>query len=607
MKTNIHAQSGKLKAIILAAIVASTPAFAVTTTAVHYNTQPVAVSAGLPGSAKWLSFGRPSLTNDLGADWVGFWGRAGYNAGGIAYGIFDGPLGAPVQYVLSGTPVSTPDAPATIYAPSVYFTKFPDPVFGDPILDPSLSVKRGPWAVTAPVKPSIALSSGGSSSQGIWAGVGTKHRQVALRNEVITPSPRYTVASSVTPFFTPPSFAANTKIQSFTNLQMTPNGTLFFTAKLTSSGKATDSLWRYQFDLAGYNGSSSPVPPLLVIAVGETVEPDHNNLIGLIGTVTGIEALGVATDITASHGRVDATNSSIPIRYQILATNTKTYDVVAEVSPSGLVMTRMITEQSTLFYPALSYADGGLSFMGPDLAAHAKIVSTLTLLDTTPWSIPAGTKYRIANTNAPVFRPQSTNFAPDKLGLGTPFRYQGLFGGSPFSSTVSGYAGDPRVSIAFRASTDATANNVGIYSDANAPSMIMREVARKGTAPAGLSTSQYATFFNLSNMDGKGPLYEASFTGIPSGYGLWGCDPHAGNFPKGDPQLLIQKGVSTANAGGTYPTITSFQCLQPVSGSIGQRRAWTYKLNGPLMRPVLMKASFDGTLGITTGIVTATY
>ena len=567
-------KTARFPALLLSALLAGLiPADAATQTVVHYTGQLTPLSAGLPLASTWKTLGRPSLTQQ--GTWVGF--SATFATPGFGLGVFDGPSGSPFTCVLFGQNASTKLAPAVIFGPSVYFGKFFDPVFGDP--EPLVG---GKWAVISSLKTTFILANGLTCNQGLWTGIGTQHRAVAFKND-----------DAYVPLPVGNNLGVATKLSAFRNIQMTPGGTLFYTATLKDGTLTKNSLWRYQFDLAEYNLNNGIclAPSSLVLCVGQTIAPDPINFAGLTGTVLDIQALGEGTDITPSHGRVDALNNTIPIHYRLLHSSSSTiYDVSATVNAGGILTTVGMSYVDG-FYPGpgLNLVGSPQGFFGPDLPAGGAPVSTIRMLF-------GGS--RVMDRNVPAYLATSAGSAPDFIGGPSGFNYV-----TP-TSTVSGLdSSTADVSVVFKATRTAPAvlGTTGIFSNAN-PSQTMRLVANNHGLPPGFPlTAQYTAFRWLSHMDGKGPLFEATVINGTGSYGLWGCDPGSLGIG-GDAQLLLRWGDTLPLTIG-FPvgpkTIKTFDCLSKVSYSMGQRRAWSYDAAAPVVRPVITRVRFlDGTYGI---------
>ncbi len=542
MKTNIHAQSGKFKAIILAALVAAiTPASAVVTQSLIQKTGavlPISTSPKIALGAKWTDFGRPSLT-DYGQN-LGYLGSY-YGFGFKGTAIFHGPYSAPNVFVKIGDFSSDKTGASTSTSPK--FTEFKDPVFGNEQF----------WAVRAKDT---------SGASGIWAGHADKHRLIAQVGAVV---PNPTMDSRLP--------AGSTFIQ-LGQLQQVPERTLYFTATVKVSGIARKSLWRYRSTLPGsyVNGADAH----LVLIEGETRTP--------YGTVTGpvsnILALGAQTDKTSSHGRMDAITGEIPIRYTCLFAG-KLHQVVATVDTAGNVTTQLASKLA----PGLPFGlpNFGTVFSGADLPANpGNIVTGVTLTPDTGLGITPPDALRMLDTNVPLFKAVRNAFSPDSVGIALgPQKYSSFF--SPVCGYANGFTTD--VSLSFVAGLQNLAS-ASVFSNFGPLYPTVCKVADRTDVATGTSGT-YASFDYLSHMHGKGPLVDGKFRVTTPPFirhGLWGGDPSTG--------LLVNLIKEGDNIGGI---VQSFECLAPVNGSIGQRRVWVYSISPVASpeRPVTMKVTFQ--------------
>lgn len=113
-------------------------------------------------------------------------------------------------------------------------------------------------------------------------------------------------------------------------------------------------------------------------------------------------------------------------------------------------------------------------------------------------------------------------------------------------------------------------------------------IARKGMPAPGAPGKTFAQFRSLSIIDDRGGLFTASLS-PGNGFGCWATDSN------GSLVQLLRTGDAIEGR-----VIRSFDILNTVRGSEGQRRAWAGTLGGGVPLPkVIFRARFtDGTEGI---------
>lgn len=356
--------------------------------------------------------------------------------------------------------------------------------------------------------------------------------------------------------------AGSAKFLAITSFAMPAPGTLFFTAKLSGATTATDfGLWRW----------TSASGTQLVVREGAMLDVGSGPLKLLsfrtLGSVTG----------SPGHARYDAAVPAI----DMLLTFTNGSTAIATALGDG-----------TLQATARSGAADGAGRVAKTLSIPSSPGAGLGATAVTNFLPNPALNLTTANSRAVFDFETQTLLAQSAVTApgASPAKF------SAFQSPVAGFGAGGQRATAFVATLTGTTMNrdLGVWSHTPAGGLAM--LAREGAVPPGATGTKWLSFPSVSVLDGRGPMFvgklmqAAPTVTTANDTGFWATDS------TGALRLLLRTGDRI----GTKK-LQAFTLLGAVSGSPGQRRAWT---PGDVQPRVFYRASFaDGTSAILNTVV----
>ncbi len=398
----------------------------------------------------------------------------------------------------------------------------------------------GDFAIPATIKGTRVVSL--VSDTGVWVNAGGTLRGIAREGNA-APG------------------AGTAKFVAFTSVAMPAPGMVFFTGKLAASTTKDIGLWRWT--TAG--GTQ------LVLREGTPIDVGAGPL-PLLSFKTLTSVAG-----SPGHARYDASVPAIDVLLTFPGGST----AIATVTPDGALH---VTQRSGVIDGAgrMLASVGIPSSPGAGLAATA--VATFTP--------DAALSLTTANNRA-VF-----DFEADELlaqtGVAAPGAGTAKF--NDFKSPVAGFGLVGQRATAFGAKLSGTTStrDTGLW--AHTPAGGLALLARESDEPPDATGTKWASFTSLAVLEGRGPMFTAKLLSAATRVttandaGFWAPDS------TGALRLILRTGDTIDGR-----KLKSFMLLGAVSGSPGQRRAWT---SSDAEARVVYRASFtDRSSAIVTTAV----
>ncbi|MEQ1862848.1 MAG: peptidylprolyl isomerase [Chthoniobacteraceae bacterium] len=354
--------------------------------------------------------------------------------------------------------------------------------------------------------------------------------------------------------------AGNAKFLAFTSVAMPAPGTVFFVGKLAAALTKDSGLWMW----------TSTGGTQLVLRKGTPIDVGAGPLPLLsFNTLSGVAG-------SAGHGRYDGSVPAIDVRLvfanSLTAIATITSDGSLQVTQRSGVTDgagRMLKSIGVPSSPGTALAATALATFAPDATLGLTLANSRAIFDFESEAILAQTGVAAPGAGAAKF------FA--------------------FQNPVAGFgAGGERVTT-FGATLSGTTitRDTGLWAHTAAGLALL---AREGSVPPGAPGTKWLGFTSLSVLEGRGPMFTAKLLQAPPAVtlandtGFWATDS------TGALQLLLRTGD---RVGGKK--VLRFTLLGSVSGSPGQRRAWT---SGDDSARVIYRVFFtDGTSAIASTVV----
>ena len=346
------------------------------------------------------------------------------------------------------------------------------------------------------------------------------------------------------------------KFKAFNSLAMPAAGTVFFTATLAAPGSRDLSLWIWTpatgLKLALREGDA-------VVAAGGTILKSFVALSSVNGSF--------------GHGRYAAGAPALDVRLSFADRGRTT--AIGTVAADGSVQ---LTRRSNQADPNLLVP---VSFGLPSSPGQGLGATAVTIFAPDP----AG---GITKTSTVTIYDYHQGLIRAQRGRVAPGAEPAMF--NNFSDPVTGNGG-----VQFFAATltrAAASRDSGLWAYTNSLAL----VAREGAEPPGAVGTKWKSFTSLTVLEGRGPMFTAKLESgtakvtAASDEGLWATDS------TGTLRLIFREGDNLA--GGT---LKSFTVLGAVTGSPGQRRAWTD--GDPSARVVYLAFFADGSSAILSTAV----
>ncbi len=383
---------------------------------------------------------------------------------------------------------------------------------------------------------------GAGNDTGLWVGKPGTLRQIALEG-------------AAAPGAEPAKFKA------FTSLAMPAPGVVFFTAKLTAPAAKDMGLWVW------------------TAATGTKLALVEGAFVNLGAGPAALKSFQALTSVNGSfgHGRYDAGAPALDVRLSFADPDRTT--AIGTVAADGSVRVTQRSGQTDpngrvpVSFGLPSSPGQGLGAMAvttfaPDAARGITPTSMVTIYDFEEGAIRAQQGMAAPGAEPATFK----RFLDPVAGFG--------FDGGRVQFFAASLAGAAR------------SGDSGLWAFTSSLAL----VAREGAEPPGAPGTKWKSFTSLSVLEGRGPMFTAKLASgtakvtAKNDTGLWATDS------TGALRLVFREGDAVAGK-----TMRSFDVLDAVAGSPGQRRAWT---NGDASARVIYRAfCTDGTSAVVSTAV----